>query len=85
MTKSPLARLMLEEPNIAISELKKIKIPVHILVGEHDVVKAEHTALIYDSIIDSTLELAKGESHYSYVMDNDRLYKILNKYLKENV
>ena len=81
MTNNSLSRLMLLEPNIKPYELKEITIPVHILAGENDVVKYEHTSLIYSSITNATLEIIKNENHYSYVMDNNKLYSVLIKYL----
>ncbi len=80
-TKNPLSALMLNEPHITLAELKKIKIPTHIIVGEDDVVKKEHSLKIYDGINDATLLELSGENHYSYVMNNDKLYRTLIKYL----
>lgn len=50
---------MLNEPNISIEDLQKITIPVHVLAGEKDVIKLEHTKLIANNIKNSTLEIIK--------------------------
>ena len=73
--------MMLDEPNIPLEDLQKIIIPVHILVGEKDVVKLEHTKLIANNIKDSTLEIIKKENHGSYIIHSDKLYEIMKKYI----
>ena len=42
--------MMLNEPNIPLEDLQKITIPVHVLAGEKDVIKYEHTKLIASNI-----------------------------------
>ena len=80
-TRSKYIKMMLDEPNIPLEDLQKIIIPVHILVGEKDVVKLEHTKLIANNIKDSTLEIIKKENHGSYIVHNDKLYDIIKKYI----
>lgn len=81
ITRSKLFKLMLNEPNIEPIELSKITIPVHVLAGEKDIIKKEHTKLIADSIPNSTLEIIPKESHGSYIVHSDKLYGIIEKYL----
>ena len=73
--------MMLKEPNISIEDLQKIIIPVHILAGENDVIKLEHTELIANNIQNSTLEIIKNENHGSYIIHSDKLYVIIKKYI----
>lgn len=80
-TKNKLIKLMIDEPNILTKELNKIKIQVHILVGEKDVINLEHTKLIKDNIEKSTLEIIKNEDHGSYIIHSEKLYDILKKYI----
>lgn len=80
-TKNKLLKMMIDEPNISIDELKKIIIPVHVLAGEKDVIKLEHTKLIANNINNSTLEIIKGESHSSYIVNSDKIFEIIEKYL----
>lgn len=81
LTGKKLFRLMAKEPNIKPEELSKIKIPVHVLAGEKDVIKKEHTELIANSISNSTLEIIPGENHGSYIIHSEKLYGIMEKYL----
>ena len=80
--KDKLTKMMLREPNIKTSDLNKIKIQVNVVVGENDLIKPEHTELIAKSIKDSTLEIVPGEDHGSYIVHSDKLYDIIEKYIK---
>ena len=61
-TRNKLIKMMLDEPNITFEELHKIAIPVHILAGEKDVIKLEHTKLIAENIKNSTLKIILKET-----------------------
>lgn len=80
-TKNPRVKMMLCEPNISLQDLQRIKIPVHILVGEKDFVKRGHTTLIANHIPFSTVEVISGESHGSYIIHSEKIYEIIRKYL----
>ena len=81
ITRKKLIRLMVKEPNINPEELTKIKIPVHVIAGEKDVIKRSHTELIAKSIPNSSLEIVQGEDHGSYIIHSGKLYDIIKKYL----
>lgn len=80
-TRSKYIKMMLDEPNIPLEDLHKITIPVHVLAGEKDVIKYEHTKLIADNISNSTIEIIKGEKHGSYIIHSDKIYEIIKKYI----
>lgn len=80
-TRSKYIKMMLDEPNISVKDLKKITIPVHVLAGEKDVIKLDHTKLISDNIENSTLEIIKNENHGSYIVHSNKLYEIIKKYI----
>lgn len=80
-TRNKLIKMMIDEPNITIDQLKNIIIPVHVIAGEKDVVRLEHTKLIANSINNSTLEIVQGESHGSYIVHNEKIYEVIKKYL----
>ena len=82
-TKNKLVGLMVKEPNIALEDLQKISIPVHVLAGEKDTIKLKHTKLIASNIKNSTLEIIKHENHESYIIHSDKIYNIIKKYLEE--
>lgn len=80
-TRSKYIKMMIDEPNIPIGDLQKITIPVHVLAGEKDVIKLEHTKLIANNIQNSTLEIIKDENHGSYIIHSEKLYEIIKKYI----
>ena len=82
-TKNKLIKMMLDEPNIPLEDLQRITIPVHVLAGERDVIRLNHTKLIADNIKNSTLEIVKGENHGSYIIHSDKIYGIIKKYLEK--
>ena len=82
-TRSKYIKMMLDEPNIPVKDLQKITIPVHVLAGEKDVIKLEHTKLIADNIKNSTMEIIPKEKHGSYIIHSNKIYEIIKKYIFE--
>ena len=80
-TRSKYIKTMLDEPNIPLKELQKITIPVHVLAGEKDVIKLEHTKLIADNIKNSIMEIIPKEKHGSYIIHSAKIYEIIKKYI----
>lgn len=79
--RSKYIKMMLDEPNIQLEDLQKITIPVHVLAGEKDVIKLEHTKLIADNIKNSTIEIIPKENHGSYIIHSEKIYEIMKKYI----
>ena len=75
-------KLMLTQPNITKAELNSITTPTVVLAGRKDIVKEAHTRAIAGNIPDSILRIVEGENHASYVLDNDKLYKVIKPYLE---
>lgn len=80
---TPLAMMMLNEPDIAPEQLHFISCPVLVTAGENDVIGQEHTKLIADSIPCSELEIFPGEDHGSYIKRSPKMGKRLLKFLKD--
>lgn len=76
--KNPLIKLMINEPNIPIKQLKKIRSMTTICAGEYDVIKLSHTKKLHHYIKDSQLIILPGHTHESYILDND----LLDNYIK---
>lgn len=51
------------EPSIPFSELGAISAPTLVLVGEHDMIRRDHSQAIADAIPGATLEVVPGTSH----------------------
>lgn len=58
-----LNRMMIYEPNIAYSELGKIKCAVLIMAGDHDIIKPGHTIKIFQSIPNAQLCIYPDSNH----------------------
>lgn len=56
-------RMMEFQPTIETDDLKKINVPVLIMSCDRDVIKEEHTFLIYKSILNCNLSIFPGEVH----------------------
>lgn len=70
---TPLAMMMLEEPQIDPADLGAIHCPALITAGSKDLISVEHTTLIADSIPGSELRIFKNATHSSYIKRNPRL------------
>ena len=83
-TKSARHKLMLTEPHITKAELGTIRIPTLITAGDDDLIREADTRFIADCIPNAQLRIYKGETHTSYVLDNDFLAPVLLDFAKEN-
>ena len=55
-----LLALMLEEPHIDPADLARLTMPVLVIAGEDDLVRPEHTRLIYESLPNAGLVILPG-------------------------
>lgn len=82
---TPLAMMMLSEPQIDPTELSAIKCPVLVTAGSDDLISVEHTKLISDSLPDSELVIFEGENHGSYIKKSPKMgRKLLEFLIKHN-
>lgn len=58
-----LLRLLTEQPHILTSDLGKIACPTLVIGGDHDVIREEHTMLIYHSIPKAYLWILPNSGH----------------------
>ncbi len=62
-TSIALTKMMIYEPNIPFSELKKIHCPVLVMAGDHDIIKPEHTLKIYQNLPNAELCIFPDSKH----------------------
>ncbi|MSS20525.1 alpha/beta fold hydrolase [Pseudoramibacter porci] len=79
--KDPLRQLMLHEPDITDQELQQIRADTLIVAGQHDLVKRQETDEIAAMIPHAREMILPGESHASYVVNSDKLGKMILKYM----
>lgn len=82
-TKDPLFKLMMEEPNIRLDDLREIAVPTLIVAGEKDVFKPETFENLQLSLLDSRLIIMAGHDHDSYIVGQDILYLDLIHFLND--
>jgi pimeloyl-ACP methyl ester carboxylesterase len=74
-------RMMECQPHITTRELSKIKIPVLVMSCDRDVIKEEHTFLIYKSIPLANLTILPGETHYVPRLNPELFNSTVDKFL----
>lgn len=58
-----LTQMMIDQPNIAYSDLKRIQCPTLVMAGDHDMIKPEHTIKIFQSIPNASLCIFPDSNH----------------------
>ncbi len=59
--------MLLSEPHLTFNEIKKIKSPVLVMAGQHDLILEKHTRAIAAAIPNSKLVIFKNATHYAPV------------------
>jgi len=57
-------RLLVEQPNIELKELRTIKSPVLVLSADRDIIREEHTVSIFQNIPKAHLCIFPGSTHF---------------------
>ncbi len=77
-----LMRLLVEEPHISLADLHTIKCPALVIGGDHDVIKEEHTLLIYKNIPNAYLWILPGSGHSTPVIYKDDFNKVVARFFR---
>ncbi len=78
-----LIRLLLDEPHIPLSALHTIKAPSLIIGGDHDVIREEHTMLIYKNIQKSYLWILPNSGHSTPIVYKDEFNKTVDDFFSK--
>lgn len=81
---TPIAMMMLTEPQIDPKDLAAVKCPVLVTAGRDDLISVEHTQLIANSLPCSELEIFEGENHGSYIKKSPRMGRRLLAFFAEH-
>jgi len=65
--KARIYKMLLKEPQLSFASLEKLKLPVLVMAGEHDIILEKHTRAIAGSLPNATLWIIKGATHYAPV------------------
>lgn len=78
-----LIRLLLEDPHIPLSKINNIKCPALIIGGDHDVIKEEHTMLIYKNIPHAYLWILPNSGHSTLISYKDEFNKTVDDFFSK--
>jgi pimeloyl-ACP methyl ester carboxylesterase len=76
-------RLLREQPKMSLKELGRIAAPVLIMAGDKDVIRDEHTVLIFQHIPKAHLAIFPGETHFTPETTPDLFNRTVEKFLAE--
>jgi pimeloyl-ACP methyl ester carboxylesterase len=68
------------QPNISLQKLHTIKCPALIIGGDHDLIKIEHTTLIYQNIPNAYLWIVPNSSHSTLIDHKDEFNKKVDEF-----
>ncbi len=75
-----LLRLLVEQPHIPLSSLHTVKCPALIIGGDHDVIKEEHTMLIYKNIPKAYLWILPASGHSTPIVYKDDFNMVVDRF-----
>lgn len=78
-----LLRLLVENPHIPLSDLRKIKCPTLVIGGDHDVIREEHTMEIYKNIPNSYLWILPNSGHSTPIVYADEFNEKVSTFFKQ--
>lgn len=82
-TQWKLMRLLIEEPHIPLADLHKIQCPSLIIGGDHDVIREEHTMLIYKNIPRAYLWILPNSGHSTPIVYKDDFNKVVGEFFEK--
>lgn len=61
--------LLRELPDISLEEMHSIEVPVLVMAGDKDIIREEHTVLMYQTLPRAHLAIFPGETHFTPAMN----------------
>lgn len=74
--------MMLDQPHIPLSDLKKITAPVLIVGGDEDLIPRAHLLEIYQNIPRANLLIEPAATHYFLQQDPERFNAVTSRFLR---
>lgn len=66
--KSPYVKMMIDQPNIPKTDLKRIQIPIRMTLGENDVILRKHAHMMQKALPFATLKIFPNKDHGNYIV-----------------
>lgn len=76
--------LMVNDPNIAVEELKKVTAKTLVIAGTKDMIREKHTRLIAEKLPDARLVLIPGD-HFIANKESKAFNRVVEEFLMENL
>lgn len=73
-THDPLLKLMLEEPQIELEDVKDLYVPTLLIAGEYDLFKQDTFVKLKETLPLAKLKIMKDHDHSSYIVNQAILY-----------
>ena len=83
-TRSPLFKMVVEQPEITVQELATIITPTLVMAGGRDIMTNEHTKALAEAIPGAQLCLMQGETHTSYLKKPERFLRWAEGFLHQH-
>lgn len=80
-----LFRLLVEQPHISEASLQQIKCPTLVIGGDNDVIKPEHTLLIWKNIPGANLWILPNSGHSTPIVYKNEFNKTVDAFLSNRV
>ncbi|MFT6955998.1 MAG: pimeloyl-ACP methyl ester carboxylesterase [Halieaceae bacterium] len=76
-------RLLREQPDMSLAELASIEIPVLIMAGDKDVIRAEHSVLMFQHLPKAHLAIFPGDTHFTPELTPTLFNSTVDKFMLE--
>lgn len=81
-TQEPLLKLMLEQPNIELHQVKTVNTETFIIGADKDVFKPEMYINLAQAMPNARLKIMEGHEHDTYIVNQDLLYQDFISFFK---
>jgi pimeloyl-ACP methyl ester carboxylesterase len=67
---------------MSLAELASIEAPVLVMAGDKDIIREEHTVLIYQTLTKAHLAIFPGETHFTPATDPDLFNATVERFME---
>ena len=73
--------LLRELPDMTLEELASIEAPVLVMAGDRDIIREEHSLLIYQTLPNAHLAIFPGETHFTPSTDPELFNRTVDRFM----
>jgi pimeloyl-ACP methyl ester carboxylesterase len=73
--------LLRELPDMTLEELSTIQAPVLVMAGDRDIIREEHTLLMYQTLPNAHLAIFPGETHFTPATDPELFNRTVDRFM----